>query len=58
MNEVKANKALVCCLYDEGINRHDAEAAAKLYSVDAKNHGHEMPPFLANKLKALGGAVS
>ena len=35
-----ANKTLVRRLYDEGINRHDAVAAAAFYSVDAKNHGH------------------
>lgn len=40
MNELEANKALVCRLYDEGINRHDAAAAARLYAIDAKNHGH------------------
>jgi len=40
MHDLEANKALVRRLYDEGINRHDAAAAAALYSVDAKNHGH------------------
>jgi predicted ester cyclase len=34
------NKSLIRRLYDEGINRHDAVAAAAFYSVDAKNHGH------------------
>lgn len=33
------NKALIRRLYDEGINRHDAPAAAALYAVDTKNHG-------------------
>jgi len=35
---LEANKALIRRLYDEGINRHDARAAAAFYSVDAKNH--------------------
>lgn len=33
------NKTLIHRLYDEGINRHDAAAAAAFYAVDAKNHG-------------------
>jgi len=33
------NKRLIECLYDEGINRRDAVAAAAFYSADAKNHG-------------------
>ena len=33
------NKALIRRLYDEGINRHDAKAAAALYASDALNHG-------------------
>ena len=32
------NIALVRRLYDEGINRHDAVAAAAFYAEDAKNH--------------------
>jgi len=35
----EANKALVRRLYDEGINRRDAVAAAAFYTVEAKNHG-------------------
>jgi predicted ester cyclase len=34
-----ANKSLISRLYSEGINRHDAVAAAAFYSGDAKNHG-------------------
>ena len=33
------NQRLVERLYTEGINRHDAAAAAAFYAVDAKNHG-------------------
>ena len=33
------NKQLIRRLYDEGINRRDAAAAAAFYSPDAKNHG-------------------
>ena len=33
------NMILVRRLYDEGINRHDATAAAAFYAEDAKNHG-------------------
>ena len=40
MNDPVANKALVHRLYNEGINRHDAVAAAAFYAADAKNHGH------------------
>jgi predicted ester cyclase len=32
------NKALIRRLYDEGINRRDARAAAAFYSEDARNH--------------------
>lgn len=34
------NKQLIERLYTEGINRHDAVAAAAFYALDAKNHGH------------------
>ena len=37
---VEHGKALVRRLYDEGINRQDAAAAAAFYTPDAKNHGH------------------
>ena len=40
MTDITANKTLVRRLYDEGINRHDAVAAAALYADNAKNHGH------------------
>jgi predicted ester cyclase len=33
------NMALVRRLYEEGINRHDAAAAAAFYADDARNHG-------------------
>jgi len=33
------NAALVQRLYEEGINRQDAAAAAAFYAADAKNHG-------------------
>ena len=33
------NKRVIERLYAEGINRHDAIAAAAFYSPDAKNHG-------------------
>jgi predicted ester cyclase len=36
---VETNKALIHRLYDEGINRQDAAAAAGFYAADAKNHG-------------------
>jgi predicted ester cyclase len=36
---LEENKTLIRRLYDEGINRHDAGAAAEFYAVDAKNHG-------------------
>ena len=35
----EVNKALVQRLYDDGINRQDAVAAAAFYATDAKNHG-------------------
>ena len=34
------NKRLIERLYAEGINRQDADAAAALYAMDARNHGH------------------
>ena len=34
------NKRLIERLYAEGINRHDARAAAGFYAADAKNHMH------------------
>lgn len=37
-----ANKMLVQRLFDEGINRHDAVAAAGFYAPAAKNHGREV----------------
>jgi predicted ester cyclase len=37
-NDRDRNLHLVERLYAEGINRHDADAAAAFYSVDAKNH--------------------
>ena len=36
---VDRNKALVRRLYEEGLNRRDAAAAAAFYADDAKNHG-------------------
>lgn len=36
------NRILIERLYAEGINRHDAAAAAAFYSEDAKNHGREV----------------
>lgn len=36
---LEENKSLIQRLYDEGINRHDAAAAAAFYALDAKNHG-------------------
>lgn len=36
---LEENRTLVHRLYDKGINRHDADAAAAFYAVDAKNHG-------------------
>lgn len=36
------NKALVRRLYEEGINCHDADAAAAFYALDAKNHGRQV----------------
>jgi predicted ester cyclase len=34
-----SNKGIIERLYAEGINRHDAPAAANFYASDAKNHG-------------------
>ena len=39
---LEENKTLVRRLYDEGINRHDADAAAAFYAVDARNHGERV----------------
>jgi predicted ester cyclase len=39
---VDNNKALVRRLYDEGLNRRDAAAAAAFYAPDAKNHGRRV----------------
>lgn len=36
---VEDGRALVQRLYDEGLNRRDAAAAAAFYAEDAKNHG-------------------
>lgn len=36
---VEKNKALIHRLYDEGINRQNAAAAAGFYAADATNHG-------------------
>lgn len=36
------NRKLVQRLYDEGINRHDAAAAAAFYAPNALNHGREV----------------
>lgn len=33
------NKKIIERLYDEGINLHDAAAAAACYAIDARNHG-------------------
>lgn len=35
---LESSKALILRLYDEGLNRHDAHAAAACYAIDAKNH--------------------
>jgi len=35
------NKKLIERLYEEGINRHDAAAAAAFYAADALNHGRQ-----------------
>ena len=35
----ETNKALIHRLYDEGLNRRDATAAAAFYAEDASNHG-------------------
>jgi hypothetical protein len=50
--DLAANKALVRRLYDEGINRHDAVAAAAFYASDAKNHGQ--PVGRAGMQKVFG----
>ena len=39
MSDPAADTALVRRLYEEGINRHDAAAAAAFYAEDAQNHG-------------------
>ena len=39
---IEDNKRLVERLYEEGINRHDAAAAAAFYSADALNHGRRV----------------
>ena len=39
---LEENKRLIQRLYDEGLNRQDAAAAAALYAVNAKNHGQEV----------------
>ncbi len=39
---LEENKKLIQRLYDEGINRHDAAAAAAFYAPDAKNHGRQV----------------
>lgn len=39
---IEQNKALIRRLYDEGTNRQDAEAAARLYAEDAVNHGQRI----------------
>jgi predicted ester cyclase len=36
---IDANTVLVRRLYEEGLNRRDAAAAAAFYAEDAKNHG-------------------
>ena len=36
------NKKLIERLYDEGLNRHDAPAAAAFYAADALNHGQRV----------------
>jgi len=39
---LEENRKLVQRLYDEGLNRQDATAAAAFYAVNAKNHGQEV----------------
>jgi predicted ester cyclase len=39
MTSIEHGKALVRRLYEEGINRQDAAAAAAFYATVAKNHG-------------------
>ncbi|MGW8183527.1 MAG: ester cyclase, partial [Burkholderiales bacterium] len=36
---LEQNKDLIRRLYDEGLNRQDAAAAAAFYAVNARNHG-------------------
>lgn len=36
------NKKLIERLYDKGLNRHDAPAAAAFYAADALNHGQRV----------------
>lgn len=39
---LEENKKLIQRLYAEGINRHDAPAAAAFYAPDALNHGRQV----------------
>lgn len=39
---LEQNKNLIRRLYDEGLNCHDAAAAAAFYALNAKNHGREV----------------
>lgn len=39
---LEENRRVISRLYDEGINRHDAAAAAEFYAAAAKNHGREV----------------
>jgi len=39
---LEENKKLIRRLYEEGLNRQDAAAAAAFYAVNAKNHGREV----------------
>ena len=39
---IEQNKNLIRRLYDEGLNRQDAAAAAAFYAVNARNHGQEV----------------
>jgi len=39
---LEQNKELIRRLYDEGLNRQAAAAAAAFYAVNAKNHGREV----------------
>lgn len=36
------SKMLIQRLYEEGINRHDAAAAAAFYALEARNHGRQV----------------